>query len=60
MQRSVIDPEKLRADDFAGFMENRKAALLKLVETAMGKTAVAAAVAEEYVDADADDEEDGA
>lgn len=35
-----ISPEHLRADDFWGFWENRKAALLTLIESAMGKPAV--------------------
>lgn len=33
-----IDPEKLRSDDFEGFMRTRAKELLNLVEKAMGKT----------------------
>ncbi len=32
-----IDPAKLRADDFTGFMTARASSLLELIETAMGK-----------------------
>ena len=37
-----IDAARLRADDFAGFFQSRKATLLKLIENAMGKQAVIA------------------
>ena len=36
-----IDPITLRDNDFSAFISNRKAALVKLVERAMGKTAAA-------------------
>ena len=36
----LIAPENLRADDFVGFYEARKLALLKLIESVMGKPAV--------------------
>src|SRR3954468_832099 len=36
-----IDPSLLRADDFEGFFRDRKAALLRLIERAMGKHAIA-------------------
>lgn len=32
-----IPPERLRTDDFDGFYNQRKQALLKLISTAMGK-----------------------
>jgi hypothetical protein len=35
-----INPEHLRLDDFEGFGEERKSALLALVEHAMGKPVV--------------------
>lgn len=35
-----IEPEYLRADDFDGFFQSRKSALLRLIEHAMGKQAV--------------------
>lgn len=35
-----INPELLRADDFDGFYQNRKSALLTLIEQAMGKEAI--------------------
>ena len=41
LQTHCISPAFLRSDDFEGFMKDRKAALLSLVETAMGKFAVA-------------------
>ncbi|MFX6273690.1 hypothetical protein ABTF85_19295, partial [Acinetobacter baumannii] len=41
----VIDEANLRADDFDGFMEARRARLLALIEGAMGKEAVRESVA---------------
>jgi hypothetical protein len=41
LQTHCISSGFLRSDDFGGFMSDRKAALLSLVETAMGKVAVA-------------------
>lgn len=38
LRSHFIDPEALRSDDFSGFFEKRREALLKLVEEAMGKT----------------------
>ena len=35
-----IDPSKLRADDFEGFFQGRKLALIGLIERAMGKRAI--------------------
>ncbi|MEX2261934.1 MAG: hypothetical protein WD696_08270 [Bryobacteraceae bacterium] len=47
-----IDPKYLRQDDFDGFFQDRKVALLKLIEKAMGKQAVTSsgAVAEDTTD----------
>ena len=50
-----IDPALLRADDFDGFFQTRKAALLVLIERAMGKEAVSTT---ELVTEDVPDEED--
>jgi hypothetical protein len=41
LRTHCIDPALLRSDDFDGFFSNRKAALLALVERAMGKQAIA-------------------
>lgn len=38
LKTHLIDPYKLRSDDFEGFMHARVRQLLELVETAMGKT----------------------
>jgi hypothetical protein len=35
-----INPERLRVNDFEGFLQERKAALLMLIEQAMGKQAI--------------------
>ena len=51
-----IDPGFLRADDFEGFFQDRKSALLSLIERAMGKQAV---VTNEPTPEDASDSEDG-
>lgn len=53
-----ISPEFLRSDDFQGFYVNRRAALLTLVEEAMGKQAVATAEAAAEDAADLDDDEE--
>jgi hypothetical protein len=50
-----IPHDKLRSDDFNAFYEGRKAALLALIEGAMGKQ-VAAAVGESSQGGDEDDE----
>lgn len=50
-----IDAGRLRADDFDGFYAARKAALIALVEQAMGKVAAGAAAAIE----DFEEDEDG-
>ncbi len=50
-----IDPGLLRADDFDGFFQNRKAALLSLIERAMGKQAI---LTDEPTPEDAADSED--
>jgi hypothetical protein len=58
LKSHVIDPVLLRADAFNEFYAARKAALLAIVERAMGKvSAESASVAE---DEDSDDEEDEA
>jgi len=36
-----IDPDLLRADDFEGFMKARQSALVKLIESATGKSVIA-------------------
>ncbi len=36
----VIEPDFLRNDDFQGFFETRKKAILKRIETAMGKSVI--------------------
>lgn len=50
----LIDPSLLRVDDFTKFFERRRAALLRLVEDAMGKEAVPSneQVAEDEADED--------
>ncbi len=58
LETHCIPPAFLRSDDFEGFMSKRKAALLALVETAMGKAAIASdtsstsSIDEETVDED--------
>jgi hypothetical protein len=52
-----IEPALLRADDFHGFFRERKAALLALVERAMGKQAV---VSSEEAAEDGSETEEGA
>lgn len=39
LQSHLIDPDLLRTDDFAGFMEARQSALLDLIERATGQKA---------------------
>jgi len=53
LKSHLIAPERLRADDFAGFMAARKTALLEVISSAMGK-----AVLPVGGDATAEDEED--
>jgi hypothetical protein len=50
-----IDPALLRADDFDGFFRQRKAALLALIEQAMGKQAVTSTEAPPNDESDEDD-----
>lgn len=50
----LIDPARLRANDFDGFMATRQKRLLALVEQAMGKAAYGGAAAEEGEDVEAD------
>lgn len=45
----LIEPRHLRANDFDGFYNSRSAALLTLIEAAMGKRSVSAEVAPETV-----------
>lgn len=52
-----IPHDKLRSDDFSAFYEGRKAALLALIEEAMGKQAAAASGDFSAVEDDDDDEE---
>lgn len=55
MKSHVIDPALLRADTFKEFYTARKAALLSIVERAMGKTsAESVAVADDDEDNDED------
>jgi hypothetical protein len=51
----LIDTTSLRADDFDSFYKNRKAALVKLVERAMGKAAAVVAGGAEFGDAEKDE-----
>jgi hypothetical protein len=50
LRSHLIDPAKLFADDFAGFMEDRQKQLLGLIEQAMGKAAYGGSVIEEGED----------
>ena len=52
----LIAPKYLRQDDFEGFFQDRKAALLNLVEMAMGKQAIMTSepVAEDGTDSEDD------
>jgi hypothetical protein len=56
LQTHCITPGFLRIDDFAGFLDDRRAILLRLVEQAMGKQAI---VMNEPDVEDASDPEDG-
>jgi hypothetical protein len=51
-----IDPESLRSDDFDRFCTSRKAALLALIERAMGKNAVENVMGQEEKGENGDDE----
>lgn len=53
LKSHFIAPERLRTDDFAGFMAARKTALLEVISSAMGKAILPAGG-----DAPAEDEED--
>ena len=44
----LIDPGKIRSDDFAGFIEHRAGELLTIIEQAMGKT-ISGRDSEEYL-----------
>jgi hypothetical protein len=57
LQTHLIDPALLRADDFQAFYAARKAALLCLIERAMGKAAVAGGTPVAEDDGEADDED---
>ncbi len=57
LKTHCIDPRSLREDDFDGFYESRKAALLGLIETATGKQAIAGAEPNGYDASDSEDEE---
>ena len=46
LRSHLIDPELLRADDFAGFYAARKAALANLAGNAQGKDVIQEALAE--------------
>lgn len=53
LRSHLVDPAKLRSNNFSDFYEARKTALLKMIEGAMGKDAIQSA---EAVASDADDE----
>ena len=57
LRTHCIAPESLRSDDFEGFLRNRRVTLLRLVEQAMGKPAIAMnePAAEDVSDADDDE-----
>lgn len=57
VQSHLINPSLLRADSFQEFYADRKIALLRVIEAAMGKAAADAALVE--TDDDEDDEDDG-
>jgi hypothetical protein len=57
LKSHMIDPALLRADSFQEFYSARKAALLTLVERAMGKASAEASVIDD--DGDDGDEEEG-
>lgn len=62
LRSHLIDPEMLRQDNFSAFYQARKTALLKLVETAMGKVPsplAAGGLEESEEDEDEDDTENG-
>src|ERR1017187_976900 len=40
LRSNFIDPQFLRADDFVGFFESRRATLLSLIEESMGKQSI--------------------
>jgi hypothetical protein len=56
LKTHLIAPKYLRQDDFEGFFQDRKAALLNLVEMAMGKQAIMTSepVAEDGTDSEDD------
>lgn len=57
LESHLVDPSHLRADNFAAFMEARQAALLKLIEHAMGKHVSQAAASAEDEQGDELDED---
>ncbi len=58
LRTNCIDPQFLRADDFEGFFEARRATLLGLVEQAMGKQSTSPDGGEVEFGFDADDDDD--
>jgi hypothetical protein len=56
-KRNCINPGALRANDFSGFFEDRRTALLSLVEQAMGKQAITTDQSAIEDAADAEDED---
>jgi hypothetical protein len=58
LRTHYIDPKFLRADDFKGFLEARRAALLTIVEKAMGKQAVVTSEPSLENGAELDDDEE--
>jgi hypothetical protein len=57
LRTNCIDPQFLRADDFEGFFEARRATLLGLVEEAMGKQSISSGGSSEN-GFDTDEDED--
>ena len=56
LQTHLIDPTRLRADDFQGFYSARKKSLIKLIEDATGKSVLSAGAESPPEDAEDDDE----
>jgi hypothetical protein len=57
LRTHLIDPPRLRADDFDGFYQARRESLIKLIEGAMGKGVITTAPEAPAEDADDDDSE---
>lgn len=57
LRTHLIDPMRLRADDFQGFYDARKHDLIKLIEEATGKSVLPPGTEQPPEDAEGDDEE---